>query len=137
MSTTPTPPPAPSSPPPQGLTPNVAGGLAYVTCIPAIIFLLIDPYRRDPFVRFHSFQSILLAAAWIIAWIVMMILGVILWHIPVIGWIAMLLLRLVLGIGFLVLWLLAMIKAFQGQSWKIPIIGNVAAQQSGRGAVAI
>ena len=131
MSATPTPPPA--APQGQGLAPNVAGGLAYVTCIPAIIFLLIDPYRRDAFVRFHSFQSLFLCAASIICWIVMMVLDAVLWHIPVLGWIVSITLHVVIGIGFLVMWLMAMIKAFGGQSWKIPFIGNIAAQQAGGG----
>ena len=37
---------------------NVAGMLAYFTIIPAIIFLLIEPYNRNRFVRFHSFQCL-------------------------------------------------------------------------------
>ncbi len=41
-----------------GLTDNVAGMLAYVTIIPAIIFLVTEPYNKSRFVRFHSFQSI-------------------------------------------------------------------------------
>lgn len=39
-----------------GLTDNVAGMLAYVTIIPAIIFLIMEPYNRSRFVRFHAFQ---------------------------------------------------------------------------------
>ena len=42
---------------------NVMGALAYVTIIPAIIFLIIEPYKNRRFVRFHSFQCLFLAAA--------------------------------------------------------------------------
>ena len=41
-----------------GLTDNVAGALAYVTIIPAIVFLVLEPFNRKRFVRFHAFQSI-------------------------------------------------------------------------------
>ena len=49
-----------------GLADNVAGLLAYVTIIPAIIFLLIEPYRRNPFVRFHAFQCLGIALTGIV-----------------------------------------------------------------------
>ena len=38
------------------MTDNVAGMLAYITIIPAIIFLVTAPYNRNRFVRFHSFR---------------------------------------------------------------------------------
>lgn len=47
----------------SGLTDNVAGMLAYVTIIPAIIFLVVEPYNKSRFVRFHSFQCIFLCIA--------------------------------------------------------------------------
>src|SRR5271165_4059299 len=55
-----------------GLTPNVAAALAYLLgFITGIIFLVLDPYKNDRFVRFHAMQSILFSAACIvfsIAW---------------------------------------------------------------------
>src|ERR1022692_851773 len=47
----------------SGLTDNVAGMLAYVTVIPAIIFLVMEPYNKSRFIRFHSFQSIFFCVA--------------------------------------------------------------------------
>src|SRR6266571_3899277 len=46
-----------------GLADNVAGMLAYVTIIPPIIFLVLEPYNKNRFIRFHSFQSIFFAGA--------------------------------------------------------------------------
>ena len=46
-----------------GLTDNVAGLLAYITIIPSIIFLVMEPYNRNRFVRFHSFQNIFFCVA--------------------------------------------------------------------------
>ena len=52
-------PPAPSQPGAQsGLSDNAAGALAYVTIIPAIIFLVMEPYNKNRFIRFHSWQCL-------------------------------------------------------------------------------
>jgi uncharacterized membrane protein len=50
----------------SGLTSNVAAALAYVVgLITGIIFLAVAPYNKDPFVRFHAFQSIFLSVFYI------------------------------------------------------------------------
>jgi len=56
---------------PTGLSDNSAGALAYVTFIPAIVFLAMPPYNQSPYVRFHAWQSIFLFVAWIVLWIAM------------------------------------------------------------------
>ena len=43
-----------------GLSETAAGAIAYITIIPAIIFLVMEPYNRSSFIRFHSWQSIFL-----------------------------------------------------------------------------
>ena len=48
----------------SGLSDNAAGALAYVTIIPAIIFLIVEPYNKNSYIRFHSWQSIFLGIAW-------------------------------------------------------------------------
>jgi len=102
-----------------GLSETAAGAIAYVTIIPAIIFLAMEPYNRSSFVRFHSWQSIFLGAA---AIALNLILGII----PIIGW----LLMVPVGLGFLILWLVAIVKASKGERFKIPLIGNFAEQQA-------
>ena len=64
--------------PAGGLTDNVAGALAYVTFIPAIIFLVMEPYNKNRFVRFHSFQSLFFTLA-------CFVLGIVLMFIPLLG----------------------------------------------------
>ena len=56
---------------------NLMGALSYLL-IPAIIFLLVEPYNKDRYVRFHSWQSILFAAATFVINITLTILGMIL-----------------------------------------------------------
>jgi uncharacterized membrane protein len=109
-----------------GLADNVAGMLAYVTIIPAIIFLVMEPYNKNKFVRFHSFQCLFLAVASIAVSIALSIISVV----PVIGWAIGLLIGLVLPLAFLVLWVLLLIKAYQGQMWKVPFIGDLAEKQA-------
>src|SRR5215467_606577 len=72
--------------PAQGMADNVAGMLAYITIIPAIIFLVMEPYNRNRFIRFHSFQCLFFAGAWIILWIALSMFA----HIPVLGWLSIL-----------------------------------------------
>lgn len=120
--------PASGTPPASagGLTDNVAGMLAYVTIVPAIIFLVIEPYNRSRFVRFHCFQSIFFAVAWTVLWIALSFVGMI----PILGW-ATILIWPLLGLGGLILWVILLLKANQGQMFKLPVIGEMAEKQAG------
>ncbi|MEO6120110.1 MAG: DUF4870 domain-containing protein [Terriglobales bacterium] len=101
-----------------GLQDNVAGMLAYVTIIPAIVFLLIEPYNRNKFVRFHSFQCLFFAGAYIALQIVFGILPIL--------WILLPFLYL----AALVVWILLVVKAYQGQKFKLPVLGDLAEKQA-------
>jgi uncharacterized membrane protein len=109
-----------------GLADNVAGMLAYFTIIPAIIFLLLEPYNRSRFVRFHSWQSVFLNVAWWILWFGLRILA----HMPFLGFLTVLGWPLVIMAGFIV-WIILVIKANQGQMFKLPVIGDLAEKQAG------
>ena len=108
-----------------GLTENVAGALAYATIISAVLFLFIEPYNKNRFVRFHAFQSIFFGVAWIVLWVALEIFG----HLPFLGWASLLLWPLISLAGF-VLWLILVFKAYQGQKFKLPIIGDMAEKQA-------
>lgn len=102
------------------------GALAYITCIPAIFFVLVEPFKRNRFVRFHSFQSIFLAVATILVAVVMRILYSIFVLIPVVGFLLAWLASAVLLLGWAILWLVLLVKALQGETFKLPWIGNLA-----------
>ncbi len=104
-----------------GLADNVAGALAYVTIIPAIVFLVIEPYNKNRFVRFHSFQSIFFCIAWVILHKIMVI------ALPLLLWT----LWGIVDLAVFVLWILLVVKAYQGQMWKLPVIGDFAEKQAG------
>ena len=106
-----------------GLADNVAGLLAYLF-VPAIVFLVVEPYNKKPFIRFHSFQSIFLALAWFALTLVIDFVLV-----PFIWVFAHMLLSL-LGLVMFVLWLFLMFKAYQGQMFKLPVIGDLALKQA-------
>lgn len=120
-------PAAPATP----LAENVAGMLAYFTILPAIIFLLIEPYNRNPFVRFHSFQCLFTAVAIVVIEVALGIISTILHLVPVIGWMITAILWPLLGLAFLGLWILLVIKAYQHQIYKLPYVGDMAAKQAG------
>ena len=107
------------------MTDNVAGMLAYVTFIPAIIFLVVVPYNRNRFIRFHSFQNIFFHVAWIALWIALSIVGML----PFLGWASVLIWPIV-GLAGFVVWLVLLLKAYQGQMFKLPIIGDIAEKQA-------
>ena len=108
-----------------GLSDNVAGLLAYVTIIPAIIFLVIEPYNKNRFIRFHSFHNIFFCIAWIVLSIALSIIG----HLPVLGFLTLFIWPLI-GLAGFILWLVLMLKAYQGQMFKLPIIGDMAEKQA-------
>jgi uncharacterized membrane protein len=109
----------------SGLTDNAAGGLAYVTIIPAIVFLAIAPYNRNSFVRFHAWQSIFFTVACVAIDIALMVIG----RLPFLGLMTLFLWPLV-GLAFLILWIVVLIKAFNGERYKLPIIGDLAEKQA-------
>ena len=116
----------PPMPPPvqttSGLTDNVAGALAYVTIIPAIIFIVTEPYNRNPFIRFHSFQSIGLFVAWVVCWVIETFILVI----PIIGFV----ISMLIGLSLFAIWCFTVFKAYQGEWFKLPIIGDFAMGQA-------
>jgi uncharacterized membrane protein len=110
---------------------NVAGMLAYFTIVPAIVFLLIAPFNSNRFVRFHCFQCIFAAVALIVADIALMIVSSIFHLIPVLGWFVTALMWPLYGLAVFALWLLLVIKAYQHQIYKLPVIGDIAERQAG------
>jgi uncharacterized membrane protein len=116
-----------------GLTPNVAGALAYlVGAITGILFLVIDPFKTDRFVRFHAFQSIFFNLAWIAFWIIWTILGLTLGAISHgLFFIIQLPINLLITVGGFCLWAYLMYTAYQGKTFQLPIIGALAASQAG------
>jgi uncharacterized membrane protein len=125
--------PGPSATPNStGLPSNVAAALACIPLIGGLIFYILE--KHDAFVRFYAMQSIIFGGIWFLFNIVSRIVGAILWSIPVAGAIFGALWAFasaVVQLGFLVIMIIAMIKAFSGVRWDIPIVGPMARKQTG------
>lgn len=117
---------SPAAAPAAGLTDNVAGMLAYVTIIPAIVFLVLEPYNKRRFIRFHAFQCLFLCIALIVFGVALQIL----WHIPFLGWAVGILLWPIVALAELILWIILLLKAYRGQMFKLPVIGDMAEKQA-------
>ena len=109
-----------------GMQANVAALLCYVLgWITGLVFFLIE--KENKFVRFHAMQSIIvfgaLTAAQIAIGIFVALFTVVHLYflIPIFT-----LLYPLLGLAGLVLWILLMVKAYQGEKFKLPISGDIA-----------
>ena len=112
---------------------NVAGLLTYILgFVTGIIFLVIEPYKNDKFVRFHAFQSIFFNVALIIFWVAYTVLATIL-GLLTLGFVALLMwgVGLLLGLAIFLCWLFLMYKAYNNERYMIPFIGALAAKQAG------
>ncbi|MBI3484465.1 MAG: zinc-ribbon domain-containing protein [Acidobacteria bacterium] len=117
-----------------GLAENVAGGLSYVLgWLTGIIFLLID---KRPFVRFHAAQSIVVFGA---LHVVQIVLGYVFGFGFLFGggaslgsWAIAGLISTVVGLVCLVLWILLMVKAFQGEKFRVPVAADFAEKLAGK-----
>ena len=105
---------------------RVAAVAAYLTPLPAILFLYLNPYRHSVFVRFHAFQSIIIG----IVVFALVIVGALL---ASLGWtVAWLMFGLLFGVGLFFLWLVLSIKAAQGVQFELPLLGAEAARRAAR-----
>lgn len=112
------------------LSENIAGALAYLTFIPAIVFLMRQPYRANRFVRFHSIQCILLWLAMIAIAALLKIATLILFYLPVAGPLLAVLTSVGAGLAAVLIWLVLVIKAVQGETFELPWLGSLAEQYS-------
>jgi uncharacterized membrane protein len=93
------------------------------------MFLVIEPYKKNRFVRFHSIQCLLLWAAGILLAIALKLASVVLFIIPLLGPLLVVLVSTVVALGIFVIWLVLVVKAFQGEMFQLPVLGEFAAQQ--------
>ena len=111
---------------PSGLSDNAAGGLAYITLIPAIVFLVAAPFKNSSFVRFHAWQSIFFFVAWAA---IDILVGVIQNLVPSAVFLTMTVLNLV-NLAIFVVLVIVFVQAFNGNLFKLPVLGGLADQQA-------
>src|SRR5947209_20387664 len=134
----PIPPPPPPGPEPEavakptstGLPSNVAAAIACIPLIGGIIFYILE--KRDGFVRFYAMQSIIFGCAWFLFNIVSAVVHVVFGAIPGIGGILVFfwaIIAALVHLAFLVIIIIAIVKAFTGVRWDIPYVGPIARRQ--------
>ncbi len=118
-----------SEPNPTGLSDNAAGAIAYITIVPAIVFLVMPPYNASSYVRFHAWQSIFLNLA---AFVISVALSFVLVFSVVFGAFFFIALTRLVWLAWFVIWLVCVLKAMNGQRFKLPVIGAFAEKQAGQ-----
>jgi uncharacterized membrane protein len=141
---TPGPPPEPippnPTPPPEtpprtdnpmtqstGLPSNIAAALACIPLVGGLIFWFLE--KRDNFVRFYAMQSIIFGGVWVVFNVISRIVFEIFGSIPALGSLLVFLwaiIQALVHLAFLVIMVIAMIKAFSGSRWDIPYVGPMA-----------
>jgi uncharacterized membrane protein len=138
-------------PPPQGGAPgktkvlnldyNVAAMLCYLLAfccclhvVVSILWLATEP-KESRFVRFHSIQALGLFAIGVVVWIISSILGLGMAFTPsdmmrAGGGLIFLVIRMGIGLIFLVVYILCAVKAYQGDMFKLPLLGDIAEKNS-------
>jgi uncharacterized membrane protein len=111
---------------------TVAGALAYCL-LPAILFLLAEPYRKNRFVRFHSFQCLGLCLAGLVVGATLRIVGFVLFFVPALGRLLFLLVSMMVSLALFVIWVVLVVKALQGAMFKLPLVGEFAERQASAG----
>jgi len=131
-------PPPPPSPEPEirttststGLPSNVAAAIACIPLIGGIIFYILE--KKDSFVRFYAMQSIIFGCAWFLFNIVSAVVHAVFGAIPGIGGILVFfwaIIAALVHLAFLVVMIIAIVKAFTGVRWDIPYVGPIARRQ--------
>lgn len=127
--------PAPAQPAAAAapMTNNVAGMLCYILgIVTGIAFLVLEPYNKNRFVRFHAFQAIFFWIACFAFYVVWKFVFLSLLFTPGLGlWGLLGLIWLVIELAMIAAWIFLMIKAYGNEEFKLPVIGDLAAKQAG------
>jgi uncharacterized membrane protein len=122
----------------DGIAPNVAAMLTYlplclVGLICAILFgLVLDPYKKNRFIRFHAWQSLAIHVAAIVFFIGWNIVSMLV--VAIIHFLAVILapISLLFGLGVLILMVFLMVKAYGNETFKVPVLGDWAEKQAAK-----
>ena len=104
---------------------NLVAALSYLLgFVTGIVILLSE--KDDKFIRFHAMQSTVIFGG---LFILNIVIGIIIGRVPFFGLLASVI-NIVIGIVALVVWIVSMIKAYQGQLYKWPLAGDFAERQA-------
>jgi len=116
-----------------GMASHVAAALCYpLWLITGVLFLAMEPYKRDPYVRFHAFQSIFFTIVVMVFWAV--------WNSIIWGlffpfrflWPVLNMMSKLISLAIFCYWLFLMYKAYNKERYRIPFIGEFARKQAAK-----
>lgn len=108
------------------------GAIAYITFVPALIFLLVPRLKDVRFIRFHSLQALLFVFGTLLVGGTTRLLFVILAFFPFVGFLLAWLIGGVIALAVVFVWIVVVVKAVLGESYELPVIGPLAAQWANR-----
>ena len=108
---------------------RVAAGLSYVMGIPAVFYLTSDRYKRRPYLRFHAWQAIYFAVTSIL---ITVVLGMVTDAVPHLRFLEFDHFPLV-SLALVIVWVVVLMKALNGERYKLPLIGAMAEKRARRG----
>lgn len=101
-----------------GLDENLTGLLCYILFwVSGLVLLIVEKENR--FIRFHSVQSL-------ITFLFLTILSYIVGYVPIVGW----MISIFIWPLEIVLWIVLMVKAYKGEMFKLPVVGDIAEEQA-------
>lgn len=110
------------------LSDNGISAIAYITFVPAIVFLFLEPYCKSSYVRFHAWQSIFLN---IVAFVISLVLGIVAAMTLFLAPILFVAFNRIIWLAWILVWVLCAVNALNGKRFKLPIIGALAERQAG------
>jgi len=105
---------------------NLMGALAYLLGIITGVIMYVMYKDKSKFVAFHGMQSIILGITVLVVWIAVVVVGMVLMFIPFLGWIIDIILWLGTALIILGTVIFMMYKAYSGEKYKLPFIGEIA-----------
>jgi uncharacterized membrane protein len=112
-----------------GISENSIGAVAYLTLIPAILFLAIAPYNRSAYVRFHAWQSIIVGA---IAFLLNFAVSSLMQTTSFVSARLFLSFSALVGVAYIFVIILCAVRALNGKRTLLPLIGAWAERQANR-----
>jgi uncharacterized membrane protein len=121
-----------------GLSPNAAAVISYIW-IPVTSAIVLVTEKENRMVRFHAFQALFMGLAVFVATLVLslvigvltLVAGAVSTELGLIVSVGSLLVWLVIAAGLLGLWVFCLVKAYRGEMYKLPAVGNYAAKMAG------
>jgi len=106
----------------ESLPDRLAAASAYLFVILAVFFLLKEPFKNNRFIRFHAWQSILAAGAFLLISVLL---------VAMMGHVLVILAAIIYLVGCFIAWLVLMIKSLQGEFFELPGLGQLGERLAG------